>query len=111
VRNCVFGPAEQEKPSALHRISDWGEHCGEISTGPDTLDGLLKLIPTPDTRLRAVDQTLRWTVGLTKTIKLEGVAGVAESFELIRSRIRGTLAPDLAESLIESITEDLKSIR
>jgi hypothetical protein len=87
------------------------EHCGEQSTGPAAFEGVMKLVPSPETRLRASAMTMQYTIGLTKTIRLEGIPGLAQSFDLIRSRIRFTLAPELAESLIDSITEDLTSIR
>lgn len=81
-------------------------HCGNEANS----DAVCTEAPI-EARLRAADMTLRYTIGLTKTIKLDGVRGVAEAFEMIRSRIRVTLAPELAERLISSIYEDLRKIR
>jgi hypothetical protein len=81
-------------------------HCGAEASS----DAVCTEVPI-DARLRAADMTLRYTIGLTKTIKLDGVRGVAEAFEMIRSRIRVTLAPEQAERLISSIHEDLRKIR
>jgi hypothetical protein len=80
--------------------------CGQPSS-----DQLGDLVPTIEARLRAAELTMRYTIGLTKTIKLDGVRGVAEAFERIRSRIRASLAPEAAERLISDISDDLRGIR
>ena len=43
-------------------------------------------------------------------VQLDGVRGVAEAFETIRSRIRATLPPETAERLISNIADDLRRI-
>jgi hypothetical protein len=83
--------------------------CGHC--GVESCDALGELVPTVEARLRAAELTMRYTVGLTKTIKLDGVRGVAEAFEMIRSRIRASLAPEAAERLISDISADLQTIR
>jgi hypothetical protein len=82
------------------------EHCGRESS-----TSLGDLVPTVDARLRAAEMSMKYTIGVTKTIKLDGVRGVAEAFELIRSRIRHSLAPEAAERLINDISEDLRAVR
>ena len=70
-----------------------------------------KLVPSPDVRIRAIDATMRYTIGTEKTIRLEGVSGTQAAYDTIKGRIRATLAPDAAASLIEAIPADLKEIR
>src|SRR5206468_3538797 len=44
------------------------EHCKKESTGPANIADVLKLVPSVDSRLRGVDLSLRYTVGLEKVI-------------------------------------------
>lgn len=83
------------------------EHCGKASNGPD-MQALAKLIPSPDTRLRAVEHTLRFTLPTEKIVRLEGLQGAQRAFEVIKTRIRARLAPPAAEELIEDIHQSLK---
>lgn len=54
--------------------------------------------------------TLRYTVGLDKTIRLEGPLQIQEAFDRINERIRATLAPAVANGLILDVDSDLKSL-
>lgn len=85
------------------------EHCGKPSSGPK-LEELLKLVPSPDTRLRAAEMTMRYTVGSEKTIRLEGIPGAQAALEVIKGRIRAKLAAAAAEELIEDIHHALRSV-
>jgi hypothetical protein len=91
-----------------YKLNGECSHCGKISTGPDYES---VKVPSADVRARVLDMTMRYTVGLEKTIKLEGVAGTQAAYETIKARIRATLAPDAAVSLIDAITTDLKELR
>ena len=82
------------------------EYCGR-----EPSNSFGEQAPTIDARLRAAEMTMKYTIGLTKTIQLDGVRGVAEAFERIRSRIRATLPQEAAERLISSIADDLRGIR
>lgn len=83
--------------------------CGKNSTGPDAKQ-IVSGAPSPDVRARVLDMTMRYTVGLEKTIKLEGLPGAQAAFETIKARIRATLAPEAALALIDAISKDLKEI-
>jgi hypothetical protein len=85
-------------------------YCGKTSIGPETLGDVLKLVPSVDSRLRGVDLTMRYSVGLEKTIRLEGLHGIREAFEMIKTTIRGRLAPDAASLLIDDIQTNLKTL-
>jgi hypothetical protein len=85
-------------------------HCGKESSGPEFPE-VLKLLPTPDARLRAADMSMRYTVGLEKTVRLEGVEGTKEAYDIIRRRILATLGNDAGSALIDSIKKDLLAAR
>lgn len=85
-------------------------HCGKTSTGAGTLGDVIKLAPSIDAKLRGADLTMRYTVGIEKTIRLEGLHGIREAFELIKARIRATLEPDAAALLIDDIQTSLKTL-
>jgi hypothetical protein len=82
--------------------------CGKESKG----DELLRVTPSPDVRARALDMTMRYTVGLERVVRveLEGFRDVARAFDLIKTRIRSTLAPELAEALIDDIQQELRAL-
>jgi hypothetical protein len=86
------------------------EHCKKESTGPANIADVLKLVPSVDSRLRGVDLSMRYTVGLEKVIRLEGPHGIREAFEAIKATIRGRLAPDAATLLIDEIQTNLKTL-
>ncbi len=85
------------------------EHCGEESTGPSP-QGLVRTTPSPDVRLRAAELTMKYTVGLEKTIRLEGFPGVQQAFHLIKARVRAVLPSEAAEKLLADIGEHLKGL-
>jgi len=85
-------------------------HCGKTSEGLATFGDLLKLTPSVDSRLRAVDMTMRYTVGLEKTIRLEGIQGVQQAFDVIKQRIRAALPAETATALLEDIKTQLRAL-
>lgn len=84
--------------------------CGKQSKGPKEFGDLLKLIPSPDTRLRAAEIPLRYTIGRERVIRVEGFPGAQQAFDVIRQRIRMKLGTQLAEELLEDIQLGLKEI-
>jgi hypothetical protein len=65
------------------------EKCGHETTNLADID-LAKLVPSPDTRLRAAEITFKHTLPAEKIIRLEGFPGVQRAFDLMKSRIRFT---------------------
>lgn len=64
----------------------------------------------PEARLRAVDLSMRYTLGLEKTIRLEGPFDVARAFDRMKDVIRRQLAPETAALIIDSIHEELRHL-
>lgn len=91
-----------------YKLNGICEHCGEASTGPETLGEVLKMATSPDTRLRAAEIPLRYTVGRERVIRLEGIPGTQRAFDVIRSTIRRKLGSGLAEELLTDIQFALK---
>lgn len=91
-----------------YKLNGICEHCGKASTGPETLGDVLKMATSPDTRLRAAEIPLRYTIGREHVVRLEGIPGVARAFDAIRSTIRQKLGSGLAEELLTDIQLALK---
>ena len=80
--------------------------CGHCRT--ETHEETAIAIPSSDTRLRAAEMTMRYTVGLEKTIRLDGLIGAQEAFEIIRARIRTNLPTNAADALVADIETALR---
>lgn len=93
----------------LEAILDGSLEYGALPADLDP-QTLAKLVPTPDARLRAMELLLRYTLPTEKVVRLEGIQGAQTAFEVIKSRIRAKLAPDVADELIEDIHHALKGI-
>ena len=99
---------QTRKGEITYTLNEVCEHCGKESTGPKTFGDLLKLIPSPDTRLRAAELPIRYTVGRERVIRVEGFPGAQRVFDIIRSRIRQKLGSGLSEEMLEDIQLALK---
>lgn len=84
--------------------------CGAASTGPSEFPDVLKMVPSPDVRLRAGELPLKYTLGRERVIRVEGFPGAQRAFDVIRSRIRQKLGADVAEELLTDIQLSLKEI-
>lgn len=93
-----------------YKLNATCEHCGKVSTGPSTIGEILRLTPTTDARLRAVDTALKFTLGLEKTVRLEGLDGVREAFEAVKTAVRATLPPETANEVLVAIHGELKKL-
>jgi hypothetical protein len=93
-----------------YRLNAVCEHCGKTSTGPSELPEILKVMPSPRDRLKAAEIPIRYTKGLERTVRLEGIPGVSMAFDIIRSTIRRKLGSQLSEELLTDIQEALKSV-
>jgi hypothetical protein len=85
--------------------------CKKESKGPKEFGDLLKLIPSPDTRLRAAEIPIKYTIGREKTIRIEGFRGAERAFSVVRQKIRQKLGTQLAEELIQDIILGLKEVQ
>jgi hypothetical protein len=74
------------------------EHCGEVSTGPQSLDEIAKVVPEITDRLRAMDQLAKVGIGANKELTVEHV----------RDRLVTTLAI-LCEELPVDTYEHIKA--
>jgi hypothetical protein len=93
----------------LYTLTGTCEHCGQESTGPDAKQ-LLRLLPSAEACLRAAELTMKYTVGLEKTIRLEGFPGAQRAFEVIKARTRAVLPPEIAEKLLADFDEHMKGL-
>ena len=93
-----------------YKLNATCEHCGKVSTGPSTIGEVLRLAPTTDARLRAVEMALKYTLGLEKTVRLEGLDGVREAFEAVKTAVRATLPPETANEVLVAIHGELKKL-
>lgn len=83
-------------------------HCGKVSKGgPKTFAQLLKLVPSPSDRLRGADLTMRYTVGLEKTVnvKIAAPADFERAFGIVRDVIAAECVPAIAERITTMIQE------
>lgn len=93
-----------------YKLNGICKHCGRASTGPQSLGDVVKMATSPDTRLRAAEIPLRYTVGREHVIRLEGFPGADMAFTVVRQKIRQKLGSSLAEELIQDIIIALKEI-
>jgi hypothetical protein len=85
------------------------EKCGHEAEGLEIIDPA-KLVPSPDTRLRAAEITFKHTLPAEKVIRLEGFPGVQRAFEVVKARIRAQLSPEVAERVIADIHEHMAGL-
>ncbi|MDP9176746.1 MAG: hypothetical protein M3O61_03610 [Gemmatimonadota bacterium] len=86
------------------------EHCGKTSKGPETFGDLLKVVPSPDARLRAAEIPLRYTLGRESIVRLEGFPDAQRAFFTIEQVMRASLSEPVADSLMAQITESLRTM-